>query len=69
MNRFIGKLKVNGGVEVVTLASGDPKRALTEYIYKFENDNDLSRGEIYRKIKKTPNKYYFNEYFISRGTK
>lgn len=63
MNRFIGKIN-NGKVEVVTLTSGDPKKALTNYIFQFQNKDSLSKSQINKKIKHNNKKYYYNEYFI-----
>lgn len=63
MNRFIGKIN-NGKVEVVTLTSGDPKKALTNYIFQFQNKDSLSKSQINKKIKYNNKKYYYNEYFI-----
>ena len=68
MNRCIGKIN-NGKIELVTLTSGDPKRALINYIFQFQNSCGLKKSDINKKIKKSKNKYYYNEYFISRGTK
>lgn len=68
MNRFIGKID-NGKVKVVTLTSGDPKKALVNFIFQFQNNNGtLKKSDINKQIKKTANRYYYNEYFISRGT-
>lgn len=63
MNRFIGKIN-NGKVEIVTLTSGDPKKALTNYIFKFQNKDSLTKSQINKKIKHNNKKYYYNEYFI-----
>lgn len=63
MNRFIGKIN-NGKVEIVTLTSGDPKKALTNYIFQFQNKDSLSKSQINKKIKHNNKKYYYNEYFI-----
>ena len=66
MNRFIGKDN-NGKVEVITVTSGDPKKALINFIFQFQNNSDgLKKCDINKQIKKTENRYYYNEYFISR---
>lgn len=66
MNRFIGKDN-NGKVEVITVTSGDPKKALINFIFQFQNNNGgLKKCDINKQIKKTANRYYYNEYFISR---
>ena len=69
MNRIIAKTNNNGKIEIVTLTSGDPKRALTNYIFQFQNSGGLKKDDIYRKIIKNKNNYYYNEYFITRGAK
>lgn len=63
MNRFIGKIN-NGKVEVVTLTSGDPKKALVNYIFQCQNKDSLTKSQINKKIKHNNKKYYYNEYFI-----
>lgn len=66
MNRFIGKDN-NGKVEVITVTSGDPKKALINFIFQFQNNSGgLKKCDINKQIKKTENRYYYNEYFISR---
>lgn len=66
MNRFIGKDN-NGKVEIITMTSGDPKKALINFIFQFQNNNGgLKKCDINNQIKKTANRYYYNEYFISR---
>lgn len=65
MNRFIGKDN-NGKVEIITMTSGDPKKALINYIFQFQNNSSLKKCDINNQIKKTENRYYYNEYFISR---
>lgn len=63
MNRFIGKID-NGKIKVVTLTSGDPKKALVNYIFQFQNKDSLAKSQINKAIKRSKEKYYYNEYFI-----
>lgn len=67
MNRFIGKID-NGKIKIITLTSGEPKKTLINFIFQFQNSGGLKKCDINKQIKKTANRYYYNEYFISRGT-
>ncbi len=65
MNRFICQI-INNKINVVTLTSGEPKNNFVNFIFKYVENKKVPKTKIKNNITIKNNKYYYNNYFISR---
>lgn len=63
MNRIIAKVERLGRSEMVALTSEEPKKALINFI---SEKYSLPKTQVEKNIKKINNRYYYNEYYITR---
>lgn len=63
MNRIIAKVERLGRSEMVELTSKEPKKALIDFI---SEKYSLPKTQVRKDIKLKGNRYYYNEYYITR---